>query len=185
MVRPEGPPPGLACGGRLGSDGLLSPTWPGCRDRTGSGPTWDHGPLEQNMKSYLLRKYWSPVPFESQKTVREQCSVDVYWVDSRVSRLPELTRRVPGGARAGPRSQGGKGVNHRAAQERGNCAGKDADVNYSLSPALEYFKMQFFSTFRPRSWGIFYSEWLHYSSLKCLLKILKWLHKFQFLGPSK
>lgn len=97
MVRPEGPPPGLACGGRLGSDGLLSPTWPGRGGRTGSGLTWGHGPLEQNVKPYFLRKYWSPVPFESQKTVCEPCSVDVYWVDSRVHGF----QSSPGGSQEG------------------------------------------------------------------------------------
>lgn len=61
-------------------------------------------------------------------------------------------------------------MNHQEAQERGECVCQDVDINSSLSPALEYFKIQFFKPTGQVLGASFYSDWLHFSSLKCLLK---------------
>lgn len=58
------------------------------------------------------------------------------------SRVQNRPWRVPGGPQAealGLRRR--KGINHREAHKRVECVCQDVDVNSSLSPALEYFKI--------------------------------------------
>ena len=58
------------------------------------------------------------------------------------SRVQNRAWRVLGGAQAeAPEPRRTKGINHREAQEGGECAHKDVDMNSSLSSALEYSKM--------------------------------------------